>query len=153
MDLSYHEKSTWCYLLVILGISLNYFPQTLGAVWRDPEVDFTDFVVLSTGTVIVLISAVSIFHTFISLRGGPRADAMDERDRRIDTRSTRNAYWVLAFGSFTLILNILAADVLFQSEDIGLLQPFGIANLLLLVFVVAELTAFLSKLIYYRHGI
>lgn len=74
---------------------------------------------------------------------------MDERDRLIATRASRNAYFVLFIGVLIMIGMIVAGDL---KNDPGI-TPVMSANLLLLAVVVAELVNFGSRLFYYRSGI
>lgn len=77
----------------------------------------------------------------------------DEIDALIELTSYRNGYWVLSIGVWFLLIQLLYVgsggwyDILENSS------PSFISHLLLLFFVLAEVTNFITQLYHYRKGI
>jgi hypothetical protein len=102
---------------------------------------------LSALTLVGVLIGVTILMTLIGIVGGialavyRRPEQRDERDRAVQLRGARNAYYALAVGVWCVLLLSIAPvphGVLFAT----LLGAFGLA----------ELVRLGSELIYYRAG-
>ena len=77
----------------------------------------------------------------------------DERDALIAASSYKNGYWVLSIGVWLLLVQLLYVasgggyDILLDSS------PVFISHLLLLFFILAEVSNFITQLYYYRKGV
>lgn len=149
MDLSFQEKSVWVSLIAIVVVFGYHFSEVFGTT----EVTTSgDLVVRLIGVIIMLVVIEIALHILIAvseIQDAADGGAMDERDRLIATRASRNAYFVLFIGVLIMIGTIVAGDL---KNDPGI-TPVMSANLLLLAIVVAELVNFGSRLFYYRSGI
>ncbi len=139
MNKSFQEKSIW---ISLITISLNfgyYFDRVFKMATQD-EINVVENIVLLISVIVMVIIVEVVFHIIIALRNKPQA--LDERDRLIELKATRNAYFVLAFGIF-LPIACIAASV----------RPFIVAHVIMFIFVLSEIVQFLSQLLYYRRGI
>lgn len=149
MDLSFQEKSVWVSLIAIVVVFGYHFSEVFGTT---EVITSGDFVVRLIGVIIMLVVIEIALHILIAvseIQDAADGGAMDERDRLIATRASRNAYFVLFIGVLIMIGTIVAGDL---KNDPGI-TPVMSANLLLLAIVVAELVNFGSRLFYYRSGI
>ena len=145
MDFSYKEKG----LITSLGVTLLIFGWYLyGAFSKlslNPELPgFVEIIIL-----LVLIAVLeSIIQSFLSIMNKTQLE--DERDKLIEKISYRNSYWFLSVCIWFLMVQILL-DTRFDNHLI-LTTPYGMFHLLLLFFVLAEVTNFVVQLYYYRKG-
>jgi len=145
MDFSYKEKG----LIASLGVTLLIFGWYLyGAFSKlslNPEPP-------GFGEIIILIVWVavleSIIQGFLALKN--KSQLEDERDKLIEKISYRYSYWFLSAGIWFLMVQILL-DTRFDHLPV-LTTPYGMFYLLLLFFVLAEVTNFIVQLYYYRKG-
>jgi uncharacterized membrane protein HdeD (DUF308 family) len=139
MNKSFQEKSIWISLITISLIFGYYFVRVFKMASQD-EINVVENIVLLISVIAMVIIVEVVFHIIIALRDRP--EAQDERDRLIELKATRNAYFVLAFGIF-LPIACIAASV----------RPFIVAHVIMFIFVLSEIAQFLSQLLYYRRGI
>jgi uncharacterized membrane protein HdeD (DUF308 family) len=139
MNKSFEEKSIWISLLTISLIFGYYFVRIVQMVSQD-DINVAQSIVLLISVIVMVIIVEVVFHIIITLKDRP--EALDERDRLIELKATRNAYFVLVFGIFLPIVGI-AAQV----------RPFIVAHVIMFIFVLSEITKFLTQLFYYRRGI
>ena len=139
MNKSFEEKSIWISLLTISLIFGYYFVRIVQMVSQD-DINVAQSIVLLISVIVMVITVEVVFHIIIALRDRPQA--LDERDRMIELKATRNAYFVLVFGIFLPMAGI-AAQV----------RPFIVAHVIMFIFVLSEITKFLTQLFYYRRGI
>ncbi len=139
MNKSFEEKSIWISLLTISLIFGYYFVRIVQMVSQD-DINVTQSIVLLISVIVMVIIVEVVFHIIIALKDRP--EALDERDRMIELKATRNAYFVLVFGIFLPMAGI-AAQV----------RPFIVAHVIMFIFVLSEITKFLTQLFYYRRGI
>lgn len=146
MDLSYKEKA----LIASLGVTVTIFGWYL----------YGAFAALPLNTaapgmveVIVLIVWVVAFEAsiqgFLALRN--KSQLEDERDQLIEKTSYRYSYWFLSGCLCFLMGHILLADWLDYAS--ALITPNGIFHVLLLFFVLAEVTNLIVQLYFYRRGL
>lgn len=134
MNLSYREKSIWGSLIAILVV-FGYYFATLAAPANGSQFDAANVGRLVLAVIAIVVIEI-VYHILISVRSKP--EPKDERDIRIEGKSYRNAYFLLASGAF---LSPFAAT------------PFAIANMILLSMAIAEIGGFLTQLFYYRRGL
>ena len=146
MDFSYKEKG----LIASLGVTLLIFGWYLyGAFSKlslNPEPPgFVEIIIL-----IVWVAVLeSIIQGFLALKN--KSQLEDERDKLIEKTSYRYGYWFLSAGIWFLMVQILF-DAWFDHLPV-LTTPYVMFHLLLLFFVLAEVTNFVAQLYYYRKGI
>ena len=139
MNKSFQEKSIWISLTTISLIFGYYFVRIFKMASQD-EINIAQSIVLLISVIVMVIIVEVVFHIIIALRNRPQA--LDERDRLIELKATRNAYFVLVLGIF-LPIACIAASV----------RPFIVAHVIMFIFVLSEIAQFLSQLVYYRRGI
>ena len=146
MDFSYKEKS----LIASLGVTLLIFGWYLYGAFSNlssnPELPgFVEIIIL-----IVWVAVLeSIIQGFLALKN--KSQLEDERDKLIKKISYRYGYWFLSACIWFLMVQILL-DARFNNHLI-LTTPYGMFHLLLLSFVLAEVTNFVAQLYYYRKGL
>lgn len=150
-DLSFQEKSVGGSLVAVAACSLYYF-AAVSKMYAGGTIDPSRAAVLGISLVVALVLVEIVYHSIVA--GVSDSVESDERDRRIETRASRNAYVVLSLGGFVLVVHLLGnalVDVPPRYRE--LVAPFTVANLLLLALVVAEIVKYVSQLVYYRRGL
>jgi hypothetical protein len=144
LNTSFHTKSAGISLVVIVVISIYYFASVLvqldipmradaslpGGLWQ-----------LGITTLVLLIVAEVALHIVLTIGAG-RAAASAKPDGDVESKAMRNAYFILAAGV------LISFGTLFFNAS-----AFVMSHILLLFFVLAELTRFASQLIYYRRTV
>ena len=146
MDFSYKEKG----LIASLGVTLLIFGWYLYGAFSNlssnPELPgFVEII-----TLIVLIAVLEIIIQGI-LASKNKSLLEDERDKLIEKISYRYGYWFLSACIWFLIVQILF-DARFDHLPV-LTTPNGMFHLLLLFFVLAEVTNFVAQLYHLRKGV
>ena len=148
-DVSTKEKSLLASLIITLLVFGNFFVDIL-------EVVLSGEPMASVGTSLVtaVISVIILEIIAQSLLASLRASQKDdERDRLIERMSFRNGYLCLSVGLWIWIAQSTIptwwTDLPSSSYMTGALVPV----LLLLLFVIAEVTMTVTRLFYYRHGL
>ena len=139
MNKSFQEKSIWISLVAISLIFGYYFLRVFKIAAED-EINVAESIVLLISVIVMVIIVEVVSHIILALRTRP--EAQDERDRLIELKATRNAYFVLAFGIFLPIACIVIS-----------VRPFIVAHVIMFIFVLSEIASFLTQLFYYRRGI
>ncbi len=139
MNKSFHEKSILISLVTISLIFGYYFLRVFKMATQD-EINVAGSIVLLISVIVMVVIVEVVFHIILALR--TRQEAKDERDRLIELKATRNAYFVLVFGIF-LPITCIAVSV----------RPFIVAHVIMFIFVLSEIASFLTQLSYYRRGI
>ena len=143
------EKSLLASLVITLLVFGNFFVDTLEAVLAgEPMAN------IGTSLVAAVISAIILEIIVQSLLASLRASQEDdERDRLIERMSFRNGYLCLSVGIWIWIAQTTIptwwTDLPSSPYMTGALVPV----LLLLLFVIAEVTMTVTRLFYYRHGL
>ena len=141
MKLSYFEKRTWISLVTTLIAFGPYFYKAF-SVLGGAESSAQCLVPYFITTVVLVIIVQIVLQVSLAISDQKAAAAgMDERDKSIDLRTTRNSYYLLVVGIWLAVVSQL-----FDSD------PAVLINLLMLFFILAELQAYVSKLIIYRRG-
>ena len=147
--MSTKEKSLLASLVITLLVFGNFFVDTLEAVLAgEPMANIGTSLVAAVISVIIL--EIIVQSLLASLRASQKDD---ERDRLIERMSFRNGYLCLSVGIWIWIAQTTIPTwwtVLPSSPYMtGALVPV----LLLLLFVIAEVTMTVTRLFYYRHGL
>lgn len=170
MDMSYQEKSIWGSLLAVVVVYGYYFAAVLRDASR-PEFDGGNVARLVFAVVAIVVIEV-VYHIVLALE--TKVEPKDERDILIECRAYRNAYFLLAAGTFWVITGVVMANVMGDAAPSSILMmpflilaklvresppariivtPFLTVNLVLFFMVLAELMKFLTQLFYYRRGL
>ena len=140
-NMSFREKSTWISFVLLLAISIPFFDQfvRIESGSTSSQASFHLFLVL----VIVFIVGEVVLHAIIVMQSPRDARApKDERERLIDLKAMRVAFFVL-MTSAILVIVLVHFPV----------DRFEIIQALLLSVVVAELTMLGARLVYYRRDV
>ena len=143
------EKSLLASLVITLLVFGNFFVDTLEAVLAgEPMANIGTSLVAAVISVIIL--EIIVQSLLASLRASQKDD---ERDRLIERMSFRNGYLCLSVGIWIWIAQTTIptwwTDLPSSPYMTGALVPV----LLLLLFVIAEVTVTVTRLFYYRHGL
>jgi len=146
MDISYKEKG----LIASLGVTLLIFGWYLYGAFSNLSLNpeppgFIEIIIL----IILVVVLESIIHSFVALKN--KSQLEDERDKLIEKISYRYGYWFLSAGIWFLMVQILF-DTRFDHLPV-LTTPNGMFHLLLLFFVLAEVTNFVAQLYHHRKGV
>ena len=146
MNMSYKEKS----LIASLGVTLLLFGWYLYGAFSNLSLNpeppgFGEII-----TLIVLIAVLEIIIQGI-LASKNKSQLEDERDKLIEKISYRYGYWFLSACIWFLMVQILF-DTRFDHLPV-LTTPNGMFHLLLLFFVLAEVTNFVAQLYHHRKGV
>jgi hypothetical protein len=134
-QLSFHEKSLWVMGLGLIAAFGFYF----NAVLPTRSLDVMPYQVVLFSLAVGLLVLVQIAgHALIALVDR-RSDPLDERDRLIALKGTRNGAWVLATGVFFALCVAPATH-----------GNFVLAHALLGAWVLAQLAEIGSQLVLYR---
>ena len=147
--MSTKEKSLLASLVITLLVFGNFFVDTLEAVLAgEPMANIGTSLVAAVISVIILEI---IVQSLLASLSASQKD--DERDRLIERMSFRNGYICLSVGIWIWIAQTTIptwwTDLPSSPYMTGALVPV----LLLLLFVIAEVTMTVTRLFYYRHGL
>lgn len=148
MELSYQEKSILGSLLAMVVVYGYYFAATLRNIGREDVGGSLGRLIFAV-TAIVVIEIV--YHIVLGIEGG--VERKDERDILIECKAYRNGYFTLATGVFLVISYFIAASFARSTSTHLPLTPYLAVNLVLLFWIIAELTKSLTQLFYYRRGV
>ena len=138
-NMSFREKSTWISFILLLAISIPFFFLWIDSASTSSAASFHLFLAL----VIVFIVGEIVLHAIIAMQSPRDARApKDERERLIDLKATRVAFFVLMTGALLVIVMVH-----FPVDRLEILQA------LLLSVVVAELTMLGARIVYYRRAV
>ena len=152
MDMSFQEKSIAGSLVITILVFGWYFSELFKILMSDSSERLAGLPFVLVGVIIAVVFVEIVYHSAIALMSKPEDE--DERDRLIEAKSARIAYFVLATGCILTIGHTLIG-VYFEA-DIGdrlVLNPILTANYILMSFVLSEITGFGMQLYYYRRGI
>jgi len=158
MDLSVKEKCLIASLLVTLVLFGNYFQGVISQYSADRDTAFNLTGLIKVVVFVVILEI--IIHSFFAAPADSKHE--DERDKLIEKVSYRNGYWMLSIGVWVLISQIVIATLVSPerfgiadslNHTIDFLSPFILGNVLIFIFIVSEVTIFITQLIYYRRGV
>jgi hypothetical protein len=139
MSKSFQEKSVWISLIAVSLIFGYYFVRIFQMISKN-QIDVVKNAVLFISVVIMVVVTEIIFHIIVAVRTRP--EAKDERDRIIELKATRNAYFILIAGVFLSFVCLAFS-----------LQSFIIVHVIMFFFVLSEIAKFISQLFYYKRGV
>lgn len=146
MNFSFKEKGLLVSLVVTVAVFGWYFLGAFNGMQLQPDLPSLTEII---GLLILLIVFESIAQA--SIASIFRNEAEDERDRLITRVSYRNSYWVISAGVWLLLVQLLSSEQF--DYDSVLVTPNGVFHVLLLAFVLAEITNFVTQFYYYRKGV
>ena len=140
-DMSFREKSAWISVLTYLGVYGYYFWVVVGAI-QAGHTEGLPFLGLLVNLMVLLVVLEIVLHIVAAIQRPKDAQAaVDEREKLIALKATRNAFHVVMLGAVLAIAAVaLGAPVFFT------------VNGLFLAIVLAELTRFGGQIVYYRLG-
>jgi hypothetical protein len=149
-NISAYEGTIWSSLIVTIAASIYFFGKVFGAIAAGSPLAPGDVARLGLAVIVILIAVeVALALAFaVWCKGVPETD---ERDERIAAKSARNAYYILITGLFVLVghlgIQALTGKGPWLTMDTG-------TTVVTLVFalVVAEVSHYLSRIVYYRVG-
>ena len=146
MDFSYKEKG----LIASLGVTLLIFGWYLYGAFSNLSLKAEP---PGFGEIITLIVLIAVLEIIIQgiLASKNKSLLEDERDKLIEKISYRYGYWFLSACIWFLMVQILF-DTRFDHLPV-LTTPNGMFHLLLLFFVLAEVTNFVAQLYHHRKGV
>lgn len=139
--MSFREKSAWACSATILAVFVPCFVYVFRLFEREELKTarvIGAFVVAVFFSVILNVAA----HIWIAIRC--KQEQKDERDLAIESKSFKNAYYVLAISICLLLFVPTPWDHLLTIPLLG--------QVLLFCFVVAEVTKYLTQAVSYRRG-
>lgn len=152
MDLSFQEKSILGSLVITVIVFAYYFLEVFKVFTADTSYAAASLPPLLIGVVIAIVIIEAVYHSLIALRSRPERE--DERDRLIEAKATRIAYYVLVTGCVLTIGHATISAYLYQDvPGRALAGPIITANFVLFFFIVAEIVGFAMQLYYYRRGV
>ena len=138
--MSFREKSAWINFVLLLAFGI-YFGQ-VAAHLLDPTRPHANYLQLFVLLVVAIVVLEIFTHAVIAFRSPREAQTpIDERERLIELRSTRPAFYVLLVGAF------LSVGTIHMGANTWLL-----AHCVLFAIWIAELTRYGSQLYHYRRG-
>jgi archaellum biogenesis protein FlaJ (TadC family) len=140
-NMSFREKSTWISFLLLLVISIPFFYQFIRIErgLSNSRASFHLFLLL----VVLFVVGEIVLHALIVMQSPRDARApKDERERLIDLKAMRVAFFVLMSGALSVIVLVH-----FPVDRFAILQG------LLFAVVVAELAMLGARLVYYRRDV
>ncbi len=142
--MSFRETSAWISLASLILVFGFYFYE-VGVALRAAQPDPGDFLGQYIGSVVLVVIVqvvLSIIAAIVLRKSQDVRAARDERERLIELKSNRFAFYILQIG---IVLTVIAIDV-------GV-EPFVIGNCLVLTPVVGEIVRFGGQIVYYRLGL
>ena len=147
--MSTKEKSLLASLVITLLVFGNFFVDTLKAVLAgEPMANVGTSLVAAVISVIIL--EIIVQSLLASLRASQKDD---ERDRLIERLSFRNGYICLSVGMWIWIAQTTIPTWWTDLPSSPYMTAALVPVLLLLLFVIAEVTVTVTRLFYYRHGL
>jgi len=140
-NMSFREKSTWISFVLLLAIAVPFFYQFLRIErgLSNSRASFHLFLFL----VVLFVVGEIVLHAVIAVQSPRDARApKDERDRLIELKTMRVAFFALMAGALLVI-------VLLHFP----LDRFAILQTQLFAVVVAELAMLGARLVYYRRDV
>jgi Ca2+/H+ antiporter len=148
--MSFREKSAWVCFAATIAVFVPYFLHVFRLFERE-ELTAVSVITAFVAAVVFQIVVQVVAHVAIAFRS--RQEQKDERDIAIESKSFRNAYFVLACSCFLAIGSVVLLAVAPDPTSTDhLLAPAFTSQIFLLCFVVAEATKYLTQAVSYRRG-
>jgi len=139
--MSFREKSAWACLITTIGIWGSYFAYAFRLFTHEHYAGSVMMAFIAAIILSIILNGGA--HIAIAIRS--RREKKDERDIAIESKSYRNAYFVLIL----LIWMVILAAPVGTAHHFG---PVFIGQMVLLCFVVAETAKYLTTVVCYRRG-
>ena len=139
--MSFEEKSTWIYALIVVALAAIYFAAVLGQLPRTAasDIDYQVPLLAAIGASIVLTVAA---HVAIAIAAPEDAGKRDQRDKDINRYGEYVGGLVLSVAAVVpLILALVEVD------------HFWIANTIYLAFILSAVSGSIVKIVAYRRGL
>ena len=137
--MTFKEKSTWVTLSSTIVIFGYYFIKAYRMVFLE-KAGHGEMAFLFVSVIVLVIGVEVAAHIILTIIHRP--ESTDERDRLIDLKATRNAYYLLVAGVFVALAQFWLST-----------PPILVVHIVLFFFILAEILSDMTKLIYYRRGI
>ena len=138
--MSFEEKGTWAYMIVVLVVSGIYFASVLSQVGQ-VSVDEIKYIRPLITAIIATIVATIAGYIVAAISAPSEADKKDERDKDIHRFGESVGYTALG------VMNLLPLGLAMAE-----FQQFWIANAIFLAGVVAATISSIAKIVAYRRG-
>jgi len=135
----FRVKSAGVSLVVILAIGSYFIANLLTLLPSEQAVP--DGALRLTIVTIVLIAIVQAVLQIVLFIGAGKIEEEDEQDKVVSAKAARNAYLVMTIGAFATFASMFAD-----------FTPFEMGSLLMVAFLLAEITNFASQIVYYRRS-
>jgi hypothetical protein len=140
--MSFREKSAWICLLSTLLVFVPYFIHVGGLFQQGRPVLAPEIWVAFA--LAAVVQALVTAATHIAIARQAQCEPKDERDRAIESAAYRRAYIVLSVGIALLLCLTVWGPAM---------SVVGLAQWLLLAFVLAEVTNYGCQVLGYRRGV
>lgn len=139
--MSFREKTAWVNLCALVFVSLLYWGHVPKLFVANPR----GWILLALGASVVAYVLIEVVaHIVLRMRNPEEAnEPMDEREKLIDLRALRIAYYsfvVLTFASIFVTIHIVGAG------------PVALSMAVTIGFVVAEMIKNAARIVLYRRG-
>jgi hypothetical protein len=155
MDMSLKEKSTWVSLLSTLGVFGYYFYNIVLLAGLPENTALSMALALSIKTITAVIMIEILFQSLLAVSNHREAAlGNDERDKLFNYKSNSLAYTILVCGVLLTLGRIVVVEYnpsLGDSQS-SLQIPLLTAHILLLSFILAEVSRFAALIFYYRRA-
>jgi uncharacterized membrane protein len=155
MDMSLQEKSTWVSLLSTVGVFGYYFYNIILLAGL-PEAEALSIALAISVKTISLVVIIEILFQSLLAASNHREAALgnDERDKLFKDKSSSIAYTVLVTGVFLTLGRIVMLEYnpSLTESDSSLQIPLLTGHILLLSFILAEVSRFAALIYFYRRG-
>jgi len=138
--MSFEEKSTWIYAVILVGVSAVYYPTVFGQL-STTAVAAISYQATMLTAIGVAIAVAIVAHVVVAVASPKDADKSDERDTNINRFGEYIGSFVL-YGGGLVALGLALAEF----------EHFWIANAIFSAFVLAGFTTTVVKLVAYRRG-
>lgn len=150
-NISAYESTVWSSLIITVLASIYFFGKVFGALAAGTPLDMSQTIRLGVALVVVLIAVEIAFRIAMHAWCKGKEPQTDERDALIAAKSARNAYYTLIVCQFVLIGH-LAMESLFGREPLLATHTASLVAFMIFAVVIAEITHFSSRIVYYRIG-
>lgn len=146
IPMSFREKSAWICLVSTVAVFAPYFGYVF-KLFAKGENTVAVYVVAFVGAVICQIMINIVAQSWVAIR--TKQEPKDERDVAVEAKAYRNAYLVLIGLAWTVVF--VPPPALVSMSKLS--TPLFMGQLLLLCFIVAEATKYLTLVVCYRRGV
>ena len=151
--MSFREKSAWIGLLINIAVFGPYFLGVFAPLGRgDLELDFGGLLGTFIGACVLLVVLSIVFNIALAIHD--RNQPTDERDRAIEAKAFRVAYYVLVTSCFLAGFALFALGAVSQLPVLERpAQAYALmSQVLLLGLVLAESAHYVTQVVFYRRG-